>query len=140
MTSQQPGSSDDAMSCADQNLPAERTCESCAERFCSHCLVTFQGKLLCGPCKNAVIKALDEPPRISVLAIWAALLGVCFSLAGFCLLPWGAAVDVLPLIIFVLLVQMGTLGLAALAWHRTEKTSLLRGRSLAVDRVVYEID
>ena len=57
-----------------QDLPVERTCESCAERFCGHCLVTFQGRVLCGPCKNAQVRELDEAPKISALAVTAALL------------------------------------------------------------------
>jgi hypothetical protein len=119
-----------------QDLEVERTCESCAERFCAHCLVLFQGRNLCGPCKNARIKALDEPPKLSGLAVTAALLALALSLSGFCLLPMGAAMDVLPLVVFTLLLQLGTLGMAILALYRTEKTSLLRGKSLAITAVI----
>jgi hypothetical protein len=119
-----------------QHLPMERTCESCAERFCAHCLVMFQGKTLCGPCKNAMIKVLDEPPKVSGLAITAALMGVGFCLVGFCLLPLGTITDPLPFLVFFLLVQLGLLGMSAFAVYRTEKTSLLRGRSLAITGLV----
>src|SRR5687768_13994875 len=75
-----------------QEFPSERTCDSCTERFCASCLVLFQGKVLCGPCKNAHVKSLDEPPKVSALAVTSALLGVVLSVAGFCLMPMGRAV------------------------------------------------
>lgn len=119
-----------------QDLPIERTCESCTERFCGHCLVTFQKRVLCGPCKNAVVRALDEAPKISVLAVTSALLALAVSVVGFCLLPLGTTLDMLPLAVFTLLIQLVVLGLAGLAWYRVEKTPLVRGKSLAITGIL----
>jgi hypothetical protein len=119
-----------------QSLPVEKTCDSCAERFCAGCLVTFQGKTLCGPCKNARVRELDVPPKVSGLALTSALAGAALSIAAFCLLPLGSLFEVLPLIIFVVLLQIGTLGMGALALYHTEKSSLLRGRSLALTGII----
>lgn len=115
-----------------QTLPIEKTCESCGERFCAHCLVTFQGKVLCGPCKNFLVRLLDEPPKVSVLAVMAAFLGVALSVAGFCLFPLGMTGDVMPLVVLTLLLQLVILGLSGLALYRTSTTSVLHGRSMAL--------
>src|SRR5262245_49517598 len=40
------------------HLPAEQPCDACQERFCGHCLVLFQGRWLCGPCKNFEVRRL----------------------------------------------------------------------------------
>lgn len=35
-------------------------CDRCSLPFCSNCLVVFQGKRLCGPCKNERIRAVQS--------------------------------------------------------------------------------
>ena len=50
------------MSCTNHPAVIEniQTCARCNLPFCSNCLVIFQGKHLCGPCKNERIRALQS--------------------------------------------------------------------------------
>src|SRR5437762_175184 len=36
-----------------QDVVKQRACVDCGEGFCDDCVVTFQGKVLCGPCKRS---------------------------------------------------------------------------------------
>src|SRR5438874_9786727 len=36
---------------------SEQTCADCGEGFCADCVVTLQGEVLCGPCKNFRIRS-----------------------------------------------------------------------------------
>jgi hypothetical protein len=38
--------------------------------------VTFQGTMLCGPCKNYRIRQKQRPPQVSVMAIFAPLIAL----------------------------------------------------------------
>src|SRR5207244_3479570 len=51
-----------------EELPKQAICADCAESFCSNCLVTFQGRSLCGPCKNYRVRALQRPGPLSRFA------------------------------------------------------------------------
>ena len=35
-----------------QDCEAQHRCRACGEEFCSRCVVSFQGHMLCGPCKD----------------------------------------------------------------------------------------
>jgi hypothetical protein len=48
---------------------AETTCDACKLPFCNRCVVSLQGKTLCGPCKNFRIAALGRPARTLPLAV-----------------------------------------------------------------------
>jgi hypothetical protein len=50
---------------------SERTCDDCRCSFCAACVVTLQGKTLCGPCKNFRVRGLNRPARFSAMAIVA---------------------------------------------------------------------
>jgi hypothetical protein len=50
---------------------SEGACEDCKLRFCSRCLVTVQGKTLCGACKNFRIAGMNRPKYTQPLAILA---------------------------------------------------------------------
>src|SRR5262245_59028721 len=50
-------------------IPPEHVCSACGEAFCSACVVSFQGQVLCGPCKNFRIQRRDRRPRLSRWAI-----------------------------------------------------------------------
>jgi hypothetical protein len=50
-------------------IPSEHVCAACGEAFCSACVVSFQGQVLCGPCKNFRVRRMDQRPRLSLWAV-----------------------------------------------------------------------
>ena len=50
------------MSCTNHPAVVDnlRPCERCSRPFCPNCLIVFQGKRLCGPCKNERIRAVQS--------------------------------------------------------------------------------
>jgi len=67
------------------DTPSQHTCSACGEAFCAKCVVALQDRTLCGPCKNFQIDTLQRPPRVSALAIVAAILAVLSLPVAFCL-------------------------------------------------------
>jgi hypothetical protein len=120
-----------------QDLPAETICVGCEERFCKHCVVTFQGKVYCGPCKNKEIRTLVRPPRPSYLAIFSPVLAL-FGYLGFFLLliPGMRFSDLLACAGFIILFQVGAIGLGLLSMFKMERDPFLTGKSLAVTGIV----
>lgn len=117
-------------------LPAEHTCTDCGEHFCSHCVITFRGETLCGPCKNFRIRQVNKPPRVSVLAVVSVCLGLIFGPAALCLIPAGQSTELAPFVVLVILVQLLALILGGLALYKTEQEVQLRGKGLAISGVV----
>lgn len=60
------------------------TCPDCGEAFCPRCVVEFQGRQLCAPCKNYRVRQLQRPPRVSGLAIGALVAGLVSAPFVFC--------------------------------------------------------
>ena len=48
---------------------AEAACDACKLPFCKLCVVSIQGRTLCGPCKNFQIAGMGQPPRVLPLAV-----------------------------------------------------------------------
>jgi hypothetical protein len=68
-----------------EDAPPADTCPDCGEAFCPRCLVEFQGRRLCGPCKNYRVRLLQRPPRMSGLAVGALIAGVASTPFVVCL-------------------------------------------------------
>ncbi len=66
--------------------PRVAACDACREAFCAACVVTLEGRTLCGPCKDFRVRAARRPPRVSALAVVSFLLGlVVAGPVSFCL-------------------------------------------------------
>jgi hypothetical protein len=122
-----------------RDLPSEVVCEACEEHFCRGCVVTVQGKTLCGPCKNQHLRLLTRPPRVSGLALAAVILAwvaaplmlmIVLALAG------ERAAPPLLLIGIGALPELLAFALAALALYRTEIDPKVGGQSVAVAAMV----
>ena len=59
-----------------EEVPSEHVCAACGEAFCSTCVATFQGQVLCGPCKNYRIRRMEQRPRLSLWAIASLLVAL----------------------------------------------------------------
>lgn len=114
------------------DLAAEETCAACKERFCRHCLIQFEGQLLCAPCKNERIRVLTRPPRLSGMAVTAVILALLSGPLALCLVPLTASAGAL----LALLPQLFAFALAGMALHATEADSRLSGRALAIAAMV----
>jgi len=60
-------------------------CDACHCSFCTDCVVAFQGKTLCGPCKNFRVRGEQQTPRIAPLATLALVVGLVGGPVSFCL-------------------------------------------------------
>jgi hypothetical protein len=108
--------------------PPVGKCADCGEAFCGDCLVTMQGKTLCGPCKNFRIRKLHRPPKVSSLALIGVILAMAVVPLSFCLPVLNASViGLLPL-----LGELTALALAVLGFRETEVNPRVTGRSLAI--------
>jgi hypothetical protein len=123
------------------SVPAAHSCADCGEGFCASCAVAFQGSPRCGPCKNFRVRAVQRPPHVSVMAIFAPLIAIgaggfwlflLLFIAGLKLGPgavagWG---------IIGLFPQLLAFTLAALAEMKIESSPRISGRSWAMTGMV----
>lgn len=114
----------------------QNTCADCGEGFCSLCLVTFQGKMMCGPCKNFRVKLLQKPLRITPLAWLSVALALSLGPLAYCVLPIGHSSLSILWTVLALAPQVTALGLGWLAWQQVEEENGLGGRSLALTGMV----
>ncbi len=68
------------------DAPSTRTCDDCREPFCDGCVVTLQGRTLCGPCKNFRLRLQEQSPAPSPFAILALVAGLLSGPWGFCVM------------------------------------------------------
>ncbi len=62
-----------------QETAADRSCDACGETFCDACVVTLNGRRLCGPCKNFEVRNLLRPGHESGAAIVALIVGLVLA-------------------------------------------------------------
>jgi hypothetical protein len=119
---------------------AER-CDVCHCSFCADCVVVFQGKTLCGPCKNFRVRAEQRVPRIApmaTLALIVALVGgpvsFCLSLLGVNLQTNGQGSVVLSIVLSLIgaAFPIGGLVLARRALRDLAARPQLGGRAFAL--------
>ena len=135
-----------------QDTLGPEACAQCGEKFCGDCVVVFQGRTLCGPCKNFFLHSVQRPPRISIAAIFAPLVALLtappatfllFMIAGI-----GAAQNIsgnqsqgftgliLAFGFLGLLVQLVAFGLGAYSLRNIEAGPQISGRALAITGMV----
>jgi hypothetical protein len=119
-----------------QDRPRQETCADCGESFCTSCVITFDGKTLCGPCKNFRIRSMQRPAQFSVYALFSLLLGLVTGPIGlFCFGMSTTTRSVVPsfagLVLPVLAIFLG-----AKALRDIETQPNRSGRSLAISGMV----
>ena len=115
-----------------QDRPLQEKCADCGEGFCADCLLHFQGRTLCGPCKNYRLRATDRPGTMSNKAIFAVLLAMAAGPGVACMWPFGATGIVTLMCLLALLLQLGAVVLGGLALRETDANPRLGGRALAI--------
>jgi hypothetical protein len=120
-------------------VASEHTCAECRLPFCSACVVTLQGRTLCGPCKNFHLSGLSRPPRVVPYAVVALVLGLVsgpvtlvltFFAVGLHMHQGTAAAGVL-LCLLSLILPGSALVLAWLGLRQIETQAQAGGRALA---------
>jgi hypothetical protein len=119
---------------------AAHTCDACRARFCPACVVTLQGKELCGPCKNFRVRGLHRPARASALAIVALVLALVSGPVAFVLglvagaqsSSGGSAGLGVSFCLLGLIMPAAALVVSHLALRDVESKANVRGRSLAM--------
>jgi hypothetical protein len=120
-----------------EEAAAQHTCPDCGEAFCGRCVVEFQGRVLCGPCKDLRVRNLQRPARVVPLAIFSLVAGLVSAPVLFCatVMPltleasdearaaWGLVGMVLPGV---------ALALSLLALREIESKPQAGGRALAL--------
>ncbi|HVS35342.1 MAG TPA: hypothetical protein VMS17_07140 [Gemmataceae bacterium] len=117
------------------DVATEKTCADCKEHFCPNCLVEVQGKTLCGPCKNFLVRGLHRPGKVPPLAIVAVIVGMVSSPVTFCLTLFGTpmgGLGAMLLGIVGLVIPVGGLVLSWLALRQIESKPNMGGRGLAM--------
>ena len=123
-----------------QDCEAQHRCSACGEEFCSRCVVSFQGHMLCGPCKDHDMRRRQRPAPVLPLALVAFILGLISTPLVSCLtispmdnssflegrLLWVGIWTILPIVSLVL---------SLIAVHQLEKQPERTGRSLALTGV-----
>lgn len=119
-----------------QTLAAQQSCADCGEVFCTDCLVSFQGKTLCGPCKNFRVRLMQQPRRLSGLALVSLILALFTGPLGLCILPLmpGSKAPFVPLL--ALLPHLVALALGGAALRSLEKDQQTCGRGVALTAMV----
>jgi hypothetical protein len=121
--------------------PSTIACDACRQRFCAACVVTLEGKTLCGPCKNFRLRGLGRAAPVtawSVLALVAALVSgpVAFCLNIFAFLSHvgstGTAGLTVVLALLALILPGGSLALAFYALRDIDRRPSAGGRALAL--------
>ena len=115
-----------------QDRPLQEKCADCNEGFCADCLLHFQWRTLCGPCKNLRLRATDRPGTISGKAVLAVVLAMGAGPGVACLWPLGSSGLVTLLCVLALFTQIGAVVLGALALRETDANPRLGGRALAI--------
>jgi hypothetical protein len=115
-----------------QDRPIQEKCAACSEGFCADCLLHFQGRTLCGPCKNYQLRSQDKHGTTSNKAVSALMLAMLAGPGVSCLWPMGASGGVVLVCMLALFAQLGAVILGALALRETESDPRLSGRALAI--------
>src|SRR5262249_47670115 len=120
-------------------LPREETCSACKLPFCKACVVTLQGQVVCGPCKNFRLAGLGRPPRVLPAATLALVVALVVAPVSFVLslvamgLALGEGLFAAPAILLGVSITGPALGLmlSARALRRLEERADLGGRGRA---------
>jgi hypothetical protein len=124
-------------------VASQETCAECRLRFCKACVVTLQGRTLCGPCKNFRIGALSQPARVAPLSIVALIVSLVSGPVTLVLTMFGlgmyhqrgaVAGALLPCMVS-LAMPVGGLILGGMALREIERKPHVGGRALATSGV-----
>ncbi len=116
-------------------------CADCGCSFCADCVATFQGAVVCGPCKNLRMRKVIRPPRLSLMALFAPIIAlVCGGVWLFVMLMvagmHGAPDTALMLGGLGLLPQVFALAMGAMALHTIETEPNVSGRDWAMSGMI----
>lgn len=120
---------------------SQAVCDDCKLSFCHACVIGFQGKTLCGPCKQFRLRPRSLPTQLSGWAVVAVIVGFVSGPVGFCLstLPLTAVIQgrgSVGLAIVAALVALVPAGVACYvgrrALHQLDREPMLSGRGLAL--------
>ncbi len=118
------------------DIATDQTCAECKEYFCPNCVVELQGKTLCGPCKNFLVRGLHRPGKIPPLAVVAVIVGMVSSPVTFCLTLFGngqmGGVGAVVLSLIGLAIPVGGLVVSGMALRQIESRPNMGGRGLAM--------
>ncbi len=118
-------------------LGSQTVCDDCKLSFCHACVIEFQGRTLCGPCKNFRIRPNGVRPRLSARAVLALVVGLVSGPIGFCLstMPLTARASAgltILAVLFALVLPVLACHLGWRALRQFDREPLLGGRGLAV--------
>jgi len=119
-----------------QDLIRQQSCVDCRENFCGDCVVVFQGRVLCGPCKNYRIRQMHQPAALSLLALFSPILALAGGFVGFFMSAIAVQIGASAVGFASVLPQIAALGLGLAAMRRIENDPLLKGRPLAMTGIV----
>lgn len=137
----QPGPRDRNFCLNHTAAPTEHTCADCGEPFCSACVVTFQGAVRCGPCKNFRVRSAQRPASVSVMAILAPIIALGAGVLWLFVMPMVAGINqnspaIASAAIVGLFPQLIAFTIGALALMKVESEAKVSGRDMAITGMV----
>lgn len=124
---------------------SQTLCEDCKLSFCDSCVVEFQARTLCGPCKNFRLRPRAVSGQLSSWAMIALVLGFVAGPLGFCLstLPLTAYLQgqgsvglTILVCLFALIPSLVACWVGQRALRQFDREPLLLGRGLAFTGVL----
>jgi hypothetical protein len=120
-----------------ETVPKREVCADCGLSFCAECITLFRGQMLCGPCKNYLVKKLQRAPRISGWALTSMATALLTAPGLFCLMPIGRSMGGASWLTLLALVPHGlAIALGMLALRQADSDPRLGGRSQAIAGIV----
>ena len=119
-----------------QDLVKQQSCVDCGEGFCDDCIMTFQGKVLCGPCKNFRMRQMHRPTELSLLALFSPIVAVAGGFAALFMSAIAVHSGAPGLGFLSVAPQLGAFGLGLAAMRRIENDPFLKGRPLAMTGMI----
>jgi hypothetical protein len=127
-------------------IASTHTCADCRLPFCDSCVVSLNGALVCGPCKNFRLRSQTRPTRVSPLAIIGLVVAVVSGPVAVCLSvlslgsnrynPEGSITLTIVLAMLGMIFPAGAMVLCGLALRTIDSRPNVGGRGMAMTGLV----
>jgi hypothetical protein len=120
--------------------PATQTCADCGGRFCEDCVLTIEGQVRCGPCKNFHVRTLNRSAQMSVAAIFSLMVALAAGPIALFAQLMGIGLGSVQAVLVTTVVSVGielvAIVLAVYALSNLEQDARIAGRGAAISGLI----